>query len=391
MACRVHRSVSKARRVTELPGLELRTLISSDGTLRLWLDDVPVPEPAPDEVVVRVQAAPINPSDIGVLFGPADLATLQDAGTADRPEVTATVPAARIEAVSGRVDRALPAGNEGAGTIVAAGRDAQELVGRVVAARSFGMYAQYRLVKLADCLVLADGTAPLAGASAFINPLTALGMVETMRLEGHTAIVHTAAASNLGQMLTRLCIADGVPLVNVVRRQEQAGVLRDLGARYVVDSTSPSFVADLDDAIAETGATLAFDAIGGGRMAATILASMERTLLAQADGYNRYGSPIHKQVYLYGSLDPAPTEIDRSFGMAWGIRGWLMTWFMEKIGPEHGARLRERVAAELTTIFASHITAEISLAQALAVDTIQAYTRRATGEKYAINPTLPVR
>jgi NADPH:quinone reductase-like Zn-dependent oxidoreductase len=375
----------------KLHGLELRTEISSRGTLRLWLQDVPVPEPAADEVVVRVQAAPVNPSDIGVLFGPADLATLEGAGTADRPEVTATVPAARIDGVGGRLDQALPAGNEGAGTILAAGRDAQDLVGRVVAVRSFGMYAQYRVVKLADCLVLADGLAPLVGASAFINPLTALGMVETMRLEGHTAIVHTAAASNLGQMLNRLCVADGVPLVNVVRSQEQADVLRAIGARYVVDSASPSFIADLDDAIAETGATLAFDAIGGGRMAAIILASMERTLLARADSYSRYGSPIHKQVYLYGSLDPAPTEIHRSLGMAWGIGGWLMTWFMDKIGPQQAARLRERVAAELTTIFASHITAEISLPQALAVDTIRAYTRRATGEKYAINPSLPVR
>jgi NADPH:quinone reductase-like Zn-dependent oxidoreductase len=378
-------------KVDHTHGLELRTLISPGGALRLWLEDVPVPVPAADEVVVRVEAAPINPSDIMVLLGPADLATLQDAGTADRPEVTATVPAARIDAVSGRVDRALSAGNEGAGTIVVAGRDAQDLVGRVVAARSFGMYAQYRVVKLADCLVLPEGTAPLAGASAFINPLTALGMVETMRLEAHTAIVHTAAASNLGQMLTRLCIADGIPLVNVVRSQDQADVLRSIGARYVVDSTSPSFIADLDDAIAETQATLAFDAIGGGHMGATILASMERVLLARTDAYTRYGSPIHKQVYVYGSLDPTPTEIHRSFGMAWGIGGWLMTWFMDRIGPQHAARLRQRVAAELTTIFASHITAEISLAETLAVDTIRAYTKHATGAKYAINPTLPVR
>jgi NADPH:quinone reductase-like Zn-dependent oxidoreductase len=378
-------------KVDHTRGLELRTLIRPGGALRLWLEDVPVPVPAADEVVVRVEAAPINPSDIMVLLGPADLATLQGAGTADRPEITATVPSARIDAVSGRVDRALSAGNEGAGTIVAAGRDAQDLVGRVVAARSFGMYAQYRVVKLADCLVLPEGTAPLAGASAFINPLTALGMVETMRLEGHTAIVHTAAASNLGQMLTRLCIADGIPLVNVVRSQEQADVLRAIGARYVVDSTSPSFIADLDDAIAETRATLAFDAIGGGHMGATLLASMERTLLARTDAYSRYGSPIRKQVYLYGSLDPAPTEIHRSFGMAWGLGGWLMTWFMDRIGPQHAARLRQRVAAELTTVFASHITAEISLAEMLAVDTIRAYTKHATGEKYAINPTLPVR
>jgi NADPH:quinone reductase-like Zn-dependent oxidoreductase len=372
--------------VMGLHGLELRTLISSHGTLRLWLEDVPVPGPAADEVVVRVEAAPINPSDIGVLLGPADLATLKGAGTVDRPEVTATVPG--NDGVSGRVDRALAAGNEGAGTIVVAGRDAQDLVGRVVAARSFGMYAQYRVVKLADCLVLPEGTAPPAGASAFINPLTALGMVETMRLEGHTAIVHTAAASNLGQMLTRLCVADGIPLVTVVRSQDQADVLGAIGARYVVDSTSRSFIADLDDAIAETGATLAFDAIGGGDMASTILASMERALLARTDRYSRYGSPIHKQVYLYGNFDPARTEIHRSFGMAWGISGWLMTWFMDQIGPEQAARLRARVAAELTTIFASHFTAELSLAGALSVDAIKSYTRRATGDKYLINPGL---
>jgi NADPH2:quinone reductase len=249
-----------------LQGLELQTAISSGGALRLWLQDVPVPEPTADEVVVRVEAAPINPSDIWVLFGPADLATLQDAGTTDRPEVRATIPAARIDGICGRVDQALPAGNDEARTIVAAGRNAHDLVARIVAARSFGMYAQYRLVKLADCLVLPEGTAPLAGASAFINPLTALGMAETMCLDGHAAMVHTAAASNLGQMLTRLCITDDIPLVNVVRSQDQADILRAIGARYVIDSTSPSFVADLDDAIAETGATLAFDAIGGGRM-----------------------------------------------------------------------------------------------------------------------------
>jgi NADPH:quinone reductase len=375
-------------KVNHTHGLELRTLISPDGALRLWLEDVSVPEPAADEVVVRVQAAPINPSDIGVLLGPADLATLQGAGTTDRPEVTATVPAARIDTVGGRLDHALSAGNEGAGTIVAAGRDAHDLVGRAAAARSFGMYAQYRLVKLADCLVLPEGTAPLAGASAFINPLTALGTVETMRLDGHKAIVHTAAASNLGQMLTRLCIADDIPLVNIVRSQDQANILRALGARYVNDRTSPSFIADLDEAIAETGATLAFDAIGGGHMAATILASMERALLARADAYSRYGSPIHKQVYLYGTLDPAPTEVQRSFGMAWGIGGWLMTWFMDRIGPQRSAQLHARVGAELATIFVSHITAELSLAEALSVDAINSYTRRATGEKYVINPGL---
>lgn len=372
----------------QLSGLELQTLITSGGELRLWLQEAGVPEPADDEVVIEVRATPINPSDIGVLFGPADLATLRAGGTAERPEITATVPARLLAGVSGRLDQPLPAGNEGAGVVIAAGRDAEHALGRTVAARAFGMYAQYRVAKLADCLLLPDGTAPRAAASAFVNPLTVLGMVETMRLEGHTAIVHTAAASNVGQMLARLCVADGIPLVNIVRSGEQADILRNIGARWVVDSTSPAFAGELDQAIAETGATLAFDAIGGGRIAATILAGMERALAPGIAGYSRYGSPVHKQVYIYGGLDPAPTEIPRSFGMGWGVGGWLVTWFMDRIGPTEAARLRDRVAAELTTTFATHITAEISLAQALSPDTIRAYTRRATGEKYAIDPAL---
>jgi NADPH2:quinone reductase len=271
--------------------------------------------------------------------------------------------------------------------VVAAGAEAREWLGRRVATRTFGMYAQYRVARVADCLLLPPGATSRQGASAFINPLTALGMVETLRREGHTALVHTAAASSLGHMLNRLCKADNIPLVNIVRSAAQVEILRGVGARYVLDSTSPRFAAELTDAVAETNATLAFDAIGGGTLVATILTCMEKAASRQATGYNRYGSSTHKQVYIYGGLDTRPTELTRNFGLAWGVGGWLMTWFLQKIGSRDTQRLRERVAAELTTTFATHYTAEISLTEALSPAVIAAYNKRATGEKYLITPS----
>jgi NADPH:quinone reductase-like Zn-dependent oxidoreductase len=376
----------KGEAMAGLSGLALRSRITAGGKLELWLEEGTAPDPAADEVVLRVEAAPINPSDLGLLLGPADVSTLQFGGTAERPIVTGTVPKARLAGVAGRLDAAMPVGNEGAGTVVAAGANARALEGRVVAALGGGMYAQYRVLKAADCLVLPEGIPARAGASAFVNPLTALGMVETMHREGHTAPVHTAAASNLGQMLSRICLADGIPLVNIVRNAQQAEVLRGIGAKYVLDSTSPGFAAELTEALAETGATLAFDAIGGGTMAGTILAAMEAAQSRKLASYSRYGSSVHKQVYIYGSLDPGPKVIAGNFGMAWGVGGWLVTSFLRNIGREGAERLRARVVAELTTTFASHYTAEISLAEALSRDAIAAYSRRATGEKYLINP-----
>jgi NADPH2:quinone reductase len=370
-----------------LKGLELRSTITSSGTLALRLEEVVVPEPAWDEVLVRVEAAPLNPSDIILLLGPAELSTIQAVGSADRPMVKASVPQPRLAEVMGRLDQAVPAGNEGAGIIIDAGTRSRELIGRTVATRSnLGMYAQYRIVKASDCMLLPEGTPPRQGASAFINPLTALGMVETMRREGHTALVHTAAASNLGQMLNRVCLADHIGLVNIVRSKQQMEILHSLGAKYVLDSTSLTFKTDLTDALTETGATLAFDAIGGGAMASTILEGMEQAAIRNAKGYSRYGSSTHKQVYIYGVLDAGPTQIDRNFGMAWGVGGWLMTWFIEKIGPKEAERLKNRVAAELTTTFVSSYTAEISLTEALSPDIIARYARRATGAKYLIVP-----
>jgi NADPH:quinone reductase len=372
--------------MAKLSGLELRSKITAGGKLELSLEEVLVPEPAADEVVVRVEAAPINPSDLGMLLGPADAATFTAGGTTERPTATAAVPQARLASVAGRLDQAMLVGNEGAGVVVAAGAEALAWVGRHVATRTFGMYAQYRVARMADCLLLPHGATARQGASAFINPLTALGMVETLRREGHTALVHTAAASSLGHMLNRLCQADNIPLVNIVRSAEQVAILRGIGARHVLDSTSPGFAAALTDAVAETNATLAFDAIGGGTLVATILSCMEKAASRRATSYNRYGSSTHKQVYIYGGLDLRPTELSRNFGMAWGVGGWLMTWFLQKIGSRDTQRLRERVAAELTTTFATHYTAEISLAEALAPAVIAAYNKRATGEKYLVTP-----
>jgi NADPH2:quinone reductase len=372
--------------MANLSGLELRSQITSSGKLELWLEEVKVPEPAANEVVIRVEAAPINPSDLGMLLGPADVSTFTAGGTAERPSATAVVPQQRLAAVAGRLDQAMLVGNEGAGVVVEAGADARSWLGRRVATQTFGMYAQYRLARMASCLLLAEGTTAKQGASAFVNPLTALGMVETLRREGHSALVHTAAASSLGHMLNRLCQTDGIPLVNIVRSAQQVATLRGIGAKYVLDSTTPGFVAELTEAVAETNATLAFDAIGGGKLAGTILSCMERAAARQATSYNRYGSSTHKQVYIYGSLDNGPTELSRNFGLAWGVGGWLMTWFLQKIGSRDTQRLRERVAAELTTTFATHYTAEISLAEALAPATIAAYNKRATGEKYLITP-----
>jgi NADPH:quinone reductase len=380
--------ISEAITMTTISSLELRTKITSKGRLELWLEEMTVPKPAADELVVRIDAAPLNPSDIIVLLGPADPASIQAGGTPTHPTAAANIPPEHMPGLEARLDRALPAGNEGAGTVVDAGSDVQALVGRTVAARSpLGMYAQYRVVKASDCLVLPDGVSPREGASAFINPLSVLGMVETMRLEGHSALVHTAAASNLGQMLNRVCLKDGIPLVNIVRSQAQAEILRKLGAQHVLDSTSPTFRRNLVGTLAQTGATLAFDAIGGGTMAGTIVAAMEEALVAKAKSYSRYGSPIHKQVYLYGVLNPGPRVLEGNLGTAWGVGGWLMTWFYEKIDPTTAQRLRDRVTNELTTTFASHYTSEISLADALSPEIIVAYSRRATGEKFLMRPS----
>ncbi len=368
--------------------LQLRSLVRKSGELELSLQSVPVPDPKDDEVLVRVEATPINPSDLALLLGLADVSTAKASGTPSSPVVTATVPERMLRGLTARLDESMPVGNEGAGVVVKAGSspEAQALLGKTVAILGGAMYAQYRTMKAKQCLVLPEGTTAVEGASCFVNPLTSLSMTEVMRREGHKALVHTAAASNLGQMLNKICQKDGIALVNIVRKPEQEEILKGIGAKYIVNSSALTFMEDLTKALIETGATLAFDAIGGGKLASQILTGMEAAANANATEYSRYGSNVHKQVYIYGGLDRGPTELTRSYGMQWGVSGWLLTPFLQKIGFEAAQKLRERVAAELKTTFASRYTREVSLAEALSVDVIQAYARQATGEKYLIRP-----
>jgi NADPH:quinone reductase-like Zn-dependent oxidoreductase len=369
-------------------GLQLRSRISKSGELELSLARVELPEPGPDQVVVKVEATPINPSDLGLLLGPADMATATTSGSGDQLKVTAKVPATSLPFLAARLDEAMPVGNEGAGTVVKAGASeaAQALKGKTVSMVGGGMYTQYRLLKATDCQPLPAGTSAAEGASWFVNPLTALGMTETMKREGHKALVHTAAASNLGQMLNKICLEDGIALVNIVRSPEQAKLLRGIGAKHVVDSSAPGFTDELTQALVETGATIAFDAIGGGKLASQILTSMELALNKTATTYSRYGSTTHKQVYIYGGLNTGPIELTRNYGQAWGVGGWLLTPFLQKIGRPEQVRLRERVVKGLKTTFASHYTKVISLPEVLDLKNIAIYNKRATGEKFLINP-----
>ena len=370
------------------PSLQLQSTVRNDGMLEITLASVELAAPGLDEVIIKVEASPINPSDLGLLFGPADIGAAINSGTGSQRLLSAPIPEKLRASVSVRAGQPLPVGNEGAGVVVEAGgsESAQALLGRTVAVFGGGMYAQYRCVAAATCLPLLSGTSARDGASCFVNPLTVLGMVETMRMESHVGLIHTVGASNLGQMLIKVCLADGVPLVNIVRSPEQVEMLKDLGAEHVCNSSADSFMDDLVAAIEKTGATLAFDAIAGGALASQILTAMERVAGRDSAPSNRYGSTTHKQVYLYGGLDVSPTVLKRNYGMAWGVGGWLLPNFLVRIGADKGNELRGRVANEIKTTFASHYTQEISLVEALEVETARSYQRKATGEKYLINP-----
>jgi NADPH:quinone reductase-like Zn-dependent oxidoreductase len=373
---------------TPTSGLQLRSTVSESGTLELTLVEMPVPVPGENDVVIRVEASPVNPSDLGLLLAGADVSKAQTSERDGFPVVSAPIDPTFLRSLSARLGESMAVGNEGAGTVVAAGSSpaAQALIGKTVSAAGGQMYSQYRKVDVSLCLELPEGTPAKAGASSFVNPMTALGMVETMRMEGHKALVHTAAASNLGQMLVKLCIEEQVPLVNIVRSQKQVAILRSIGAKYVCDSSSPTFMNDLIDALTETSATLAFDATGGGSLGSQILTGIEIAANKNATEYSRYGSTTYKQLYIYGGLDRSETVLTRSFGFAWGVGGWLLTPFLGKIGLEGLIRLRQRVADGITTTFASHYTQEISLRDALKPEIMQQYARQATGEKFLINP-----
>jgi len=371
-----------------IKGLQLTSLVKEDCTLEIALAEVEMPEPLPDEVIVRVEATPINPSDLGLLFGPADMRTATMSGTAEWPVISAQIPENLMPLATPRLSKAMPVGKEGAGVVVAAGSSdaAQALMGKTVGMAGGGMYAQYRCLKVSMCMDLPEGTTPAQAASCFVNPLTALGMVETMRTEGHTALVHTAAASNLGQMLNRLCIDEGIDLVNIVRKPEQEALLRDLGAETICNSTADTFDNDLTEALVKTGATIAFDAIGGGDLASRILKCMEVAANQSSSDYSHYGSDVYKQVYIYGRLDKGPTILNRDYGVSWGVGGWLLFPFMKKAGAQRITELNARIAAGLKTIFASHYTREVSLAEALSLEAIAEYSKQTTGEKFLITP-----
>lgn len=368
--------------------LELRSTLTDDGTVTLAVRETDVPSVADDQVLVRVEAAPINPSDLGMLFAMGDISAASSAESSGHPAVSVPVSTGALAAQAGRVGKPMPVGNEGGGTVVAAGSspEAQALLGRTVGFLSGNAYGQYRAVHPSQCLPMADGTDPADAAAAFVNPLTALGMVETMRAEGHTALVHTVGASNLGLMLDRICRADGVGLVNIVRRPEHVELLRSQGAEHVCDSSADSFLDDLTDALRATGATIAFDAIGGGDLASILLSCMEKVAAESAGEFSRYGSDTHKQVYIYGGLDRSPTILRRDFGMSWGVGGWLLTPFLAKLGQEGADRLRQRVADEITTTFASHYGTRLSLTDAVDPDQVRRYGRMATGDKALVTP-----
>jgi len=362
--------------------------VSDAGELCLELVEKPIPTPEENQVLIKIEATPINPSDQGVMFGMSDISAAKTSGTGKNTVLAVPVSEQGLRVMKARVGQSLAVGNEGAGTVVATGSSdlAKSLAGKMVAVMGGSMYSQYRCVEATACLPLLEGHTAKDGASCFVNPLTALSMIETMKLESHTALVHTAAASNLGQMLVRICRSDGVELVNIVRKEEQAKLLRDMGAKYVVNSSADSFMTDLTDAIHATDATLAFDATGGGMLASNILSCMEAAAARTPGAYSVYGSVKHKQVYLYGGLDTSPTVLNRGYGMAWGVGGWLLPNFLAKAGVEVAARLRARVAKELKTSFASHYTNELSLTEALQADTVRQYYAKHTGEKYLICP-----
>lgn len=376
--------------MSEQSSKEIRSTITSDGILELSISTAERPTPAENDVLVKVEAAPINPSDLGLLISfAADLDSLSMAGEGEQAVTTAKVHPSLMPALTARLDQSMQVGNEGGGVVIDAGANAKHLIGKTVGVAGGAMYSQYRCVPASSCLVMDDGTTSSEAASSFVNPLTALAFVETMKLENHSALLNTAAASNLGQMLVKICRDDGIPLVNVVRKPEQVETLKNIGAEYICDTSDSDFMDSLVNALVATGATLGFDATGGGnegKLPGQILTAMEIAANKTATEYSRYGSDTYKQVYIYGGLDMSPTVLNRAYGMQWGLGGWLLMPMIGRIGMERFQVMRERVAKEIKTTFASHYTQEISLEDMLQPEIIRGYAKQATGEKYLVNP-----
>ena len=369
---------------------EIRSTVTSNGTVEVSIVNAAMPVPSENEVLIKVEAAPINPSDLALLISfAADLDSIEFSGEDEASKTIIKIRPGLMAALKGRVDQPLSAGNEGAGIVVGAGEKATALIGKTVGVAGGSMYSQYRCAPASSCLVMDEGITSTEAASSFVNPLTALAFVETMKMENHAALVNTAAASNLGQMLVKICKDDEIPLVNIVRKPEQVKILKDLGAEYICDTSQSDFMKDLVEALISTGATLGFDATGGGnegKLPGQILAAMEIAANKTAKEYSRYGSDVYKQVYIYGGLDPTPTVLNRSYGLQWGLGGWLLTPMIGRIGMERFAEMRQRVVREIKTTFASHYTQEISLEDMLQPDNIKAYAKQGTGAKYLVNP-----
>ena len=369
---------------------QIRSIVTSEGNIEISIVKVDKPIPADDEVLIEVHAAPINPSDIGLLLTFAgDLSNIDISESGDGLVASIKIHPGLMASMKPRLDKSLAVGNEGAGIVVDAGKNVKELIGKTVGLAGGSMYSQYICVPAINCLVMEEGTTPKEAASSFVNPLTALSFIETMKMENHSAIVHTAAASNLGQMLVKICKDDGIPLVNIVRKQEQVDILKNIGAEYVCNTSDPDFMKTLVKAVMETGATLGFDATGGGNngeLPGQILSAMEVAANKNSKEYSRYGSETYKQVYIYGGLDQSPSILKRSYGMSWGLGGWLLTPMLGKIGMEKFQIMRKRIAKEIKTTFASTYIQEISLEEMLQPEIINSYAKHKTGNKYLVNP-----
>ena len=369
---------------------EIRSTVTGDGNVEISIAKVGIPTPADDEVLIEIYAAPINPSDLALLttFG-GDVSNIKVSGSGDNTIASMSVHPAVMRSMKSRVGQSMPVGNEGAGVVVDAGINAKSLIGKTVGLAGGAMYSQYKCAPAVNCLVMGDGIAPSEAASSFVNPMTALSFVETMKMENHSAIVHTAAASNLGQMLVKVCKSENIPLVNIVRKEEQVDILKNIGAKYICNTNESDFMESLVGALTETGATLGFDATGGGNngeLAGQILAAMEVAANNASGEYSRYGSETYKQVYIYGGLDPSPTILKRSYGMSWGLGGWLLTPMLGKIGMEKFQEMRARISKEIKTTFASEYSQEISFEEMLQPEIINSYVKQKTGSKFLVNP-----